>query len=121
MINRRDLFKGAGAFLGAASAYKASEAGVLLPYDKIITAPVPPWAGKTQVIAFEGMVSSFRISANTDESVTTAIDGRMFDAPIILEWSFMMMMFLLPAYFQVESMFKSFRRYKNENYNQIST
>jgi len=90
MINRRDLFKGVGAFMGAATAYKVSEAGVLLPHDKIITEPIPPWAGKTQVIAFEGAVSSFNISANTDMPVMSSIDGRMFDTPCILDYDFNM-------------------------------
>ncbi len=89
-VNRRDFFKGAGAFLGAASAYKASDAGVLLPYDKIITEPIPPWASKTQVISFEGVVSSFNISGNTNDRVMSSIDGRMFDAPGIVDYNFEM-------------------------------
>lgn len=87
-INRRDLFKGAGAFLGAATAYKASDAGVLLPYDKIITAPVPPWAGRTQVIAFEGAVSSYHINAEADYPLRASLDGKVIGAPAISSWNF---------------------------------
>lgn len=87
-VNRRDLFKGAGAFLGAASAYKASEAGILLPYDKIITAPVPPWCGKTTIIAFEGAISSFSINGNIGSPVTASLDGRIIGAPILESFNF---------------------------------
>ncbi len=89
-INRRDLFKGAGAFLGAASAYKVSEAGVLLPFDKIITESIPPWAGKTMVIAFEGAVSSFSLNAQYDAKLSTTIDGRMFEQPLVMYHNFNM-------------------------------
>lgn len=88
MISRRDLFKGTGAFLGAATAYKASESGVFLPYDKIITEPIPPWAGRTQVIAFEGQVSSFDVTMNHADPVMASISGRMLDAPMILDYTF---------------------------------
>ena len=88
MINRRDLFIGGGAFLGAASAYKTSEAGILLPYDKIISAPIPPWSGMTMITAFEGDVSSFSINCNTSIPVATSLDGRMIGSPIIESYDF---------------------------------
>lgn len=86
-INRRNLFKGAGAFLGAASAYKVSEAGVLLPHDKIITAPTPPWAGETMVLAFEGAVNSFSINADI-EYRGASFDGRVLGEPIQTQFNF---------------------------------
>ncbi len=89
-LSRRDLFKGAGAFVGAATAYKASEAGVLLPYDKIITAPVPPWAGDTMVLAFEGVINSFSLNGNMDSPVFTSIEGRIINKPIVESYDFSM-------------------------------
>ncbi len=88
MICRRDLFKGVGAFLGAATAYKTSEAGVFLPFDKIITESVPPWAGKTMITAFEGEVSSFHLNANIDHPIMGSLDGKMIGFPIVSTYDF---------------------------------
>ncbi len=88
MINRRDLFKGVGAFLGAATAYKTSNAGIFLPFDKIITESIPPWAGKTMITSFEGEVSSFHVNANIDHPIESSIDGRMIGFPIVSTYDF---------------------------------
>lgn len=88
MLNRRNLFKGVGAFVGAASAYTASEAGVLLPFDKIITGPVSHWNNYNLTTAFEGAVMSLTMDhdiqddlfrsnisiKSVSEPITTAID-----------------------------------------------
>jgi len=87
-INRRELFKGAGAFLGAATVYVASDTGVFLPYDKIITDPIPPWSGKTMITAFEGEVLSYNVNAELDSNVKGSLDGRMIGSPIIKGFDF---------------------------------
>ena len=88
MIGRRDLFKGVGAFLGAATAYKTSKAGVFLPYDKIITDPIPPWAGKTMITSFEGEVASFHLNGNIDHPIESSLDGKIIGFPIVSNYDF---------------------------------
>ena len=90
MVNRRDLFKGVGAFLGAATAYKTSQAGVFLPYDKIITDPIPPWAGKTMITSFEGAVTSLHINSGIDSPIQSSLDGNIIGFPIVSTYDFEM-------------------------------
>ena len=81
-LNRRDLFKGIGAFAGAASAYKASEAGILLPYDKIITKLPSHWGNCNMITAFEGVAKSLTISAERDGPFDSALSVSVFGKPI---------------------------------------